>query len=113
MVSKGQRTLKIVYSVTALGDLDGIWDWNAKTHGLDHAASYVEFLEQQINTLGSNSQKGHVVSNRPDLRYLLIRRRNRGHGHLAVYSVGDDAINVLHIFHTAQDWHNKLMEEQR
>jgi hypothetical protein len=27
--------------------------------------------------------------------------------------VGDDAINVLHIFHTAQDWHNKLMEEQR
>jgi plasmid stabilization system protein ParE len=45
------------------------------------------------------------------LRYIRIGRRKRGHGHIAVYRVDEDAVRVLHIFHTAQDWQTKLAAE--
>lgn len=112
MASKGQPALTVIYSATALGDLDEIWDWNAKTHGPGHAAQYIEFLEQHINALSRDYGTGQVVSARPDLRYLIIRRKNRGHGHVAVYRFDDHTVSILHVFHTAQDWRNKVSGEE-
>ena len=34
------------------------------------------------------------------------------HGHIAVYRVDADAVSILHVFHTAQDWQAKLAEER-
>jgi plasmid stabilization system protein ParE len=112
MTSKAAKALPVVYAAAALKELDEIWDWNEKTYSRDHAAKYISFLEQHIDSLGTRHQKGRVVSNSPELRYIQIRLRNRGHGHVAVYTADDHAVNILHIFHTAQDWQTKLSGEK-
>jgi plasmid stabilization system protein ParE len=48
------------------------------------------------------------VEKRPYLRYIEVKRRRSGHGHVVVYSLTDDAVQVVHIFHTAQNWRVKL-----
>ncbi len=103
--------LPVAYAPLALQDLDVVWDWNEKTYGRDHAARYVDFLRRHIDALGENHPRGRAVDSRPDLRYIRISRRRRGHGHVAVYRVDANAVNVLYIFHTAQDWQAKLAEE--
>jgi plasmid stabilization system protein ParE len=55
---------------------------------------------------------GRPISARPELRYLPIKFKNRGHGHVAVYSVDQHAVSILHVFHTAQDWQNRLAAEK-
>jgi len=61
--------------------------------------------------LASNYAKGKPVGTRPDLRYIIIRRRAKGHGHVAVYNFDEKEVRVLHIFHTAQDWQTKLADK--
>lgn len=109
MSAERRSALPVVYAPLALQDLDEVWDWNEKTYGRDHAARYVEFLERQIDALGENHSRGRIVESRPELRYIRIKQRIRGHGHIAVYLVDTDAVNILHIFHTAQDWQAKLV----
>lgn len=113
MSDAGRSALPVDYAPLALRDLDIVWDWNAKTYGPAHAARYVDFLQRHIDALGESHPRGRVVESRPDLRYIRISRRKRGHGHIAVYRVDVDKVNVLHIFHTAQDWQTKLAEELR
>ena len=48
---------------------------------------------------------------RPDLRYRIVRRRLRGHGHVLVYKFDQNEVRLLHVFHTAQDWDQKLTGE--
>ena len=36
--------LSIVYSSESLDDLDLIWEWNAREHGVKHANRFREFL---------------------------------------------------------------------
>ncbi len=111
MSAERRSALPVVYAPLALQDLDVVWDWNEKTYGPDHAARYVDFLERHIDALGENHPRGRVVESRPELRYMRISRRKRGHGHIVVYRVDADAVNVLYVFHTAQDWQAKLAEE--
>ena len=110
MSAERGSALPVVYAPLALQDLDVVWDWNEKTYGPDHAARYVDFLERHIDALAEN-HRGRVVESRPDLRYMRISRRKRGHGHIVVYRVDADAVNVLYVVHTAQDWQAKLEEE--
>jgi plasmid stabilization system protein ParE len=56
-----------------------------------HAARYVDFLQRHIDALGENHARGRVVESRPELRYIRISRRRRGHGHIAVYRVDAQA----------------------
>lgn len=111
MDSEKRPTLTVVYAAKALKELDEIWDWNDERHGSDHADQYVEFLERQIDALSSDHRLGKQVGFRPELSYILIRRKSKGHGHIAVYGVDEMRVNVLHVFHTAQDWQSKLKEE--
>ena len=111
MSTERKPALPVVYAPLAIQDLDVDWDWNKKTYGPDHALRYAEFLERHINTLGESHARGRAIESRPDLRYILIRPRRRGHGHIAVYRVDATAVSVLHIFHTAQDWQATLAEE--
>jgi plasmid stabilization system protein ParE len=111
MSEERMPALPVEYAPIAFQDLDVVWDWNEKTYGRDHAARYVDFLRRHIDALGESYVRGRVVESRPKLRYIRISRRSRGHGHIAVYRVDADKVNILHIFHTAQNWQAQVAEE--
>ena len=111
MTSKKAKTLAVVYAADALKELDAIWDWNEKTYGREHAAKYVGFLDLLIETLSTDHHKGIAISSHPELRYFPLKFSSRGHGHVAVYSIDQQSVNLLHIFHTAQDWQARLAAE--
>jgi len=100
-----------VYTVQALQDLDEVAAWNSERYGPDHAAHYITMLRRQIGDLGESYPRGTAVPSRPDLRYVRLGKRQSGHGHIAVYRIGNDAVVVLHVFHTAQDWQARLAEQ--
>jgi plasmid stabilization system protein ParE len=105
---ESQRQVSL--SNAALAALREIWLWNADRFGVEHAEAYSRFLENAINALSRPGAEGGPVPGRRDLRYLLIRRRVRGHGHVAVFKVVGDRVNVLRIFHTAQDWQSAVTD---
>ena len=53
MTSKAAKALPVIYAAAALKELDEIWDWNEKTYSRDHAAKYISFLEQHIDSLAA------------------------------------------------------------
>ena len=109
MASK-KPTLKIIRSPIVIDELDAIWRWNAEQYSVDHADAYSRYLRKCIDDLETNYSSGKTVVTRPDLRYAMIRRRASGHGHIVVYKSDETKVNVLHVFHTAQDWPAKLKE---
>jgi plasmid stabilization system protein ParE len=110
MASK-KSPLTVIQSATAIDELDDIWRWNAHHYSSPHADKYLRYLKESIATLSGNFAVGKTVGSRPDLRYVLIRRRVSGHGHVAVYNFTDTEVHVLHVFHTAQDWQKRLIRE--
>ena len=103
--------MTVVISPIAREELDEIWRWNAKEKGVRHADHYLELLDKSVSSLTEKVMLGgKTLEIRPDLRYILIRRRQKGYGHVVVYSIDEAVINVLHIFHTAQDWHTRLAD---
>ena len=101
--------LKVQFSPRAQNSLDEIWEWNAKTHDSDHAENYVAFLERNANGLATAYLTGKIIPTAPELRYVIIRRNPRGHGHVVIYKiVADSYVNVLNFYHTSQDWQGKL-----
>lgn len=111
MNAQSRPALPVIYAPAALQELDAIWDWTEKTYSRSHAASYIDFLVRHVESLGRRYAQGHAVDVRPDLRYVLIRRKAKGHGHVAVYRFNDTEVHILHVFHTAQDWQAKLADE--
>jgi plasmid stabilization system protein ParE len=107
-----QSPLTVIRSPTAIDELDDVWRWNAGRYGVPHADAYLRYLKESIAGLASSYARGKRVSTRPDLRYVVIRRRTSGHGHVAVYNFDDRDVHILHVFHTAQDWQTKLIEEK-
>jgi plasmid stabilization system protein ParE len=74
-------------------------------YGTAWADNYLRFLKRGIDELATTSELGRPVGNRADPKYRLLRRRSRGHGHVVVYRIVDNIVRVLHVFHTAQNWH--------
>ena len=108
-----ERTVKVVIYPAAEDELADIWEWNAKDRGIAHADRYIEFLKSSIFALDKTYLRGRPVDSLSNLRYIVVRRRQRGHGHLAVYTVDDSQVTVLHVFHTAQDWRATISRESR
>jgi plasmid stabilization system protein ParE len=106
-----QPRLAVILAADAIDQLDEIWRWDANRYNPDHATNYGIFLKKTIDALDRNYAKGKRFGRRPDLRYIQIRRRTGGFAHRAVYSVDENIVNVLHVFHSAEDWENKLAEE--
>jgi toxin ParE1/3/4 len=104
-------TLTVLRSPIANDELDGIWRWNAQRYSPIHADTYLRYLEDGIDGLEREYPKGKMVIVRPDLRYIIVRRKAKGHGHVVVYRFDDKRVDVLHVFHTAQDWPAILSEE--
>jgi plasmid stabilization system protein ParE len=108
-----QSPLAVIRSPSAIDELHAIWLWNVQRYGVDHADDYLRFLNDGIEDLSRSYARGKMIRTRPDLHYRLIKRRAGGHGHVVVYSFNDQQVFVLHIFHSAQDWQQKLADEPR
>lgn len=100
--------MKIVYSPTAAKEMSEIWIWNAEKYGVVWADRYLAFLQGEIRTISVAAGKDREVPKRAGLFYRVIRRRQRGHGHIVVYQVGVNEVVVLHLFHTAQNWQGRM-----
>lgn len=107
--SKPKLTVRVAPEATA--EVADIWCWNAERYSPDHADRYIDFLKHIIAGLALSYASGKPVETRRDLRYLLIRRKPKGYGHLIVYRFDEKIVEVVHVFHSAQDWQTKLITE--
>ena len=103
-MSLGGIELRAVYAPGALLELDEIADWTESKFGRERAQQYLSFLLNEISRLSSTPLLGTVLVDRPEYRFLPLRQRGRGHCHVVVYSLGNNLIEILHVFHSAQDW---------
>lgn len=106
-----KHPLTVTYSRAALRELQEIWQWNADHYSPAHADAYLSFLQHRIDRLSREHDRGRPVGAGFDYRYITILRRPKSHGHIAVYNVDSETVQILHLFHTAQDWRNKIGDE--
>jgi plasmid stabilization system protein ParE len=102
--------LSVVIAPAVVDEFHRIWSWSAGRFGEIQADAYLAFLKGRISRLARRYSTGMKVAHRPDLHYVIVRRRASGHGHVVVYHFDDKQVDVLHLFHTAQDWESKLAE---
>jgi plasmid stabilization system protein ParE len=100
--------LTVRYSPKALISLDEIWGWNAEYYDVDHADEYIQYLRGEFEKLATEYLTGRVVQDRADLRYIVVRRNLKKHGHIAVYRFDRNTVTILRLFHTAEDWKKKI-----
>ncbi|MGC4006314.1 MAG: type II toxin-antitoxin system RelE/ParE family toxin [Pirellulales bacterium] len=111
-MNDGATRRTIVFANAAVSELEAIRDWNARRYGAEHARRYLDFLRSRIHLLETQPERGTVTPGCDDLRYLVMRRHARGFGHIAVYEILVDDIMILHVFHTSEDWSERLREER-
>ena len=107
-MARKQQVLDIDFTATAWADWIAIWQWNAEVYGEVRADSYLAFLESEIERLSRSPNLGATIADYPGLRRRLMKRRSRGHGHIVFYRVKESRLEVIHIYHTAQDWQTKI-----
>lgn len=105
-------TRMVILAPAVADELQSIWEWNAAHYSPDHADAYLDFIKEHIFDLRQREPPGRALAVRPDLRYLLVRRKSSGHGHVVVYRIADIEVHVLHVFHTAQNWQSKIATDQ-
>lgn len=110
-MARHARRLTLEYTAESIADLDEIWEWNAERFGVDHANRYIAFLKIQCGKLTTTETPGRPVPTRDRYRYSIIKRRSKGHGHVAVFELAGRVLRLLRYFHTSQDWQSKLAEE--
>ena len=96
--------MTVVVSPEAVDDLDAIWRGNVGRYSVAHADDYLAFLPTEIAPLVTAHPRALTVPGSPSHSYALMRRTARGHGHVAVFQMDRTVINVLRVYHKAQDW---------
>lgn len=89
--------MRIRWTLAAADDLDQIWEY-LRVHHPEFTTSTVRRIYQDIRLLTSAPRLGRV-GREENTRELVIS----GLPYIAVYRVKDEAIEVLHIFHGAQN----------
>lgn len=107
-MARCSQRLALVYSPESLADLDEIWDWNARQHGVTHADAYIGFLTSATLRLMQFHTPGYPVPTSSVYRYAMLRRRSKGRGHVVAFTVENQTLFVLHYYHTSQDWQSQL-----
>jgi plasmid stabilization system protein ParE len=107
-MAQRSRQLNLRYSLLVKPCLAEIWRWNVERYGEVHATQYVDFLETQTRALQLDYLRGQPVPNRPSYRYVTIKKRSKGHGHIVVYEIRETEVFIFYYFHTAQDWQTQL-----
>lgn len=86
-------------------------DWNDRRYGEAHADDYLRYLHSEAQRFADEERRGRPVEERPGAMYFTVYRRTGDHGHVFVYRLVSDAVEILHVFHTAQDWPRRLEQE--
>lgn len=107
-MARQRQALELHFTPDARADLVGIWQWNANEFGVRRADGYVEFLLTEIEKVAKQPDGCVAVPEFPGLMRKLIKRRSRGNGHIVFFRVRESRLEVIHIYHTAQDWHGRL-----
>jgi toxin ParE1/3/4 len=90
--------MRIVYSPRAIRDLQQIAAYYRSVADAKVAAAISHRIEHVITRVARRPQTAPRVVNRPDVRAVLVLR----YPYKIFYRVRDDAIEVLHIRHTAR-----------
>lgn len=99
--------MKVVFSEAARTDLFRIGDYIAEDNPL-RALSFIDELEDRCLQLEHHPLAYPVLARRP-----LSNIRRLVHGHYNVfYSVGREAVHILHILHGAMDYEKILFPEE-
>ena len=106
----GKQALTVITAQSAAHEIKLIHNYNAEHRGARQAERYEQFLRKKIAGLAISYSLGSAVSDDPSMRYVLMKPRTGGDGHIAIYSVDFEAkvVEVLHVFHTKQDWQSKI-----
>jgi plasmid stabilization system protein ParE len=90
-------------------DLDEIWDRNADQYDADHAENYLSLLRNESYKLDHAYAEARPVPTANEFFYVTIRksRRSQGHGHVAIFQIVGQTVELLRFFHTRQDWQGK------
>jgi plasmid stabilization system protein ParE len=109
-MAKRQPALAIQFTLDASDDLIEIYDYNAEHKGVRQADAWDRFLKARINDLAKSHHAGRVVTNSPELKHIVCKKRPKDDGHIVVYEVDlvQKVVIILRIFHTKQDWQSKL-----
>jgi plasmid stabilization system protein ParE len=90
--------MRVVYSRRSTQDLEAIATYYRTVADANTAAAIGERIERVITRLGNRPQSAPQVLNRTDVRVALVLR----YPYKIFYRVRPDAIEILHIRHTAQ-----------
>lgn len=108
MPARKHPRLHVDYTRIALAELDKIADWNERKYGRAHAKQYVSFLTSRLESLDRKYFLARRIEDRADLFALLMQRKGKANGHVAIFSIVGDVVRIAHIFHTSQDWPSSL-----
>lgn len=99
--------MKVVFSEAARNDLLRIGDYIVEDNPL-RALTFIDKLEERCMQLEHHPLAYLVLARRP-----LSNIRRLVHGHYTVfYSVGREAVHILHILHGAMDYERILFPEE-
>ncbi|HEY3780671.1 MAG TPA: type II toxin-antitoxin system RelE/ParE family toxin [Fimbriimonadaceae bacterium] len=109
-MAKQRPSLAVIYTFAARDELRGIWSYNAKRRSTKQANSYEDFLMRGIDRLADEYGQGEDVTGFPEFKSLILIKRRGGDGHVVIYEIDAAAgtVNILHVYHTKQDWPAKL-----
>lgn len=111
MARRKQTQLKIVFTYKASVAVRGIWRWNAENGGDKQADKNEALLFRHIRSLSRFPELGESIPEFEGVRRLLIMQRSGGYGHIAIYRIFENSVQILLIFHSARDWETNLNKE--
>jgi len=94
------RERRVQFAPEALEDLRGIYDWIANAAGPERAIGYIERIEAFCSRMSTAAERGTLRDAiRPSLRVTNFERRLT-----VAFSVSEDTITILRLFHAGRDW---------
>lgn len=105
-----KQPLEVVVSLAARAEWIAIWQWTATQFSEKQADAYIHFLEIELGKIALTPELGSVLPEYPNVRRKLVKKRSGGHGQILFYRVSEARLELLHIFHMAQDWQSKLRD---
>ena len=90
--------MRLRWTPTAANDLEHISDYLLQHHP-SFAQPTVRHIYDQILTLRQSPRRGRI-GREPGTRELVLTDLP----YIVVFRVSDQAVEILHIFHGAQDW---------
>ncbi len=88
---------RVTFSPAAIADIDGVWDYTAKTWGLDQADHYTDDIRDTCDALAAGLKQGRAVDVRDGyLKYAVGK-------HFVFFVRASNGIAVIRVLHQQMD----------